>query len=107
VNIDVLTVADCPHRAETVARLRAALAAAGTVAVVNVRVIADAADAAAAGMHGSPTILVDGCDLFTVESEPSLSCRLYPSLAGVEGAPGLDALIDALTNRTDSGRRRG
>jgi hypothetical protein len=51
-------------------------------------------------MNGSPTILVDGVDLFAVEqAEPSLSCRLYPSQAGVDGAPAVDALIDALTNR--------
>jgi len=108
VDIEVLTVDGCPHRTETVARLRVALAALGTVAVVNERVIASAADAAAAGMHGSPTVLIDGRDLFTVQSvEPSWSCRLYPRPAGMDGAPGLDALIAALAGRAGSSDRHG
>jgi hypothetical protein len=101
VDIEVLTVPDCPHRAVAMARLRVALAATRTEgAVVSERVIANEAQAAAAGMNGSPTILLDGVDLFAVEpAEPSVSCRLYPSQAGTEGAPTVDALIDALTNR--------
>jgi Alkylmercury lyase len=115
MDIEVLTVPDCPHRARAMARLRVALATTRTEgAVVSERVIANEAQAAAAGMNGSPTILVDGVDLFAVEqAEPSLSCRLYPSQAGVDGAPAVDALIDALTNpglrgradRPASGRR--
>ena len=106
MDVEVLTVPDCPHRAETVARLRAALAAARTVgAVVTERVIANGAQADAGGMNGSPTILVDGLDLFGVESTgPSMSCRLYRSQAGIEGAPTVDALIDALTNRGQGAR---
>jgi hypothetical protein len=108
VDIEVLTVDGCPHRTETVARLRVALAVLGTVAVVNERVIASAADAAAAGMHGSPTVLIDGRDLFTVQSvEPSWSCRLYPRPAGMDGAPGLDALMAALAGRAGSSGRHG
>jgi alkylmercury lyase len=101
MDIEVLTVPDCPHRAEAMARLRVALAATGTEgAAVSERVIANQAQAIAAGMNGSPTILVDGVDLFALEpAEPSVSCRLFPSPAGTEGAPTVDALIDALTNR--------
>jgi Alkylmercury lyase len=101
VDIEVLTVPDCPHRAVAMARLRVALAATGTEgAVVSERVIANEAQAVAVGMNGSPTILLDGVDLFAVEpAEPSVSCRLYPSQAGMEGAPTVDALIDAVTNR--------
>jgi hypothetical protein len=100
MDIEVLTVPDCPHRAEAMARLRVALAATGTEgAVVSERVIANQAQAAAAGLNGSPTILVDGVDLFAVEpAKPSVSCRLYPSQTGRDGAPTVDALIDALTN---------
>ena len=101
MDIEVLTVPDCPHRAEAMARLRVALSATRTEGVVVFeRVIATEAQAAAAGMNGSPTILVDGVDLFGVElAEPSVSCRRYPSQAGIEGAPTVDALIDALANR--------
>lgn len=97
MDIEVLTVPGCPHRAETLTRLRAALAATRTAGVVTERVIASLADAAAAGMNGSPTVLVDGRDPFTEGPvEPSLSCRLYRSSGGVEGAPAVGALIEAL-----------
>jgi hypothetical protein len=107
MNIEVLTVPDCPHRADAVARLRVAVAAARTeCAVVSERVVENQAQAAAAGMHGSPTILIDGVDLFPAEpTEPSVSCRLYPSEAGIEGAPTVDALVEALSN-PDRGPRR-
>jgi hypothetical protein len=50
-------------------------------------------------MAGSPTILVEGRDLFGADPlEPSISCRLYRSARGVEGAPTVDALVDALTH---------
>jgi predicted DsbA family dithiol-disulfide isomerase len=106
MNIEVLTVPGCPHRAEAVARLRVAVTVARTEgAVVSERVIADQAQAAAAGMNGSPTILIDGVDRFAARpAEPSVSCRLYPSHAGIEGAPSVDALVDALTSR-DRGPR--
>ena len=100
MNIEVLTVPDCPRRAEAVARLRVAVAVARTDgALVSERVIADQDGAAAAGMNGSPTILIDGVDPFAASAGgPSVSCRLYPSEAGIEGAPTVAALVDALTN---------
>jgi hypothetical protein len=101
MNIEVLTVPDCPHGAEVVARLRVAVAVARTEgAVVSERVIENQPQAAAAGMNGSPTILIDGVDPFPVApAEPSVSCRLYASRAGIEGAPTVAALVDALSNR--------
>jgi hypothetical protein len=100
MNIEVLTVPDCPHRAEAVARLRVAVTVTRTDgAVVSERVIENEQQAAAAGMNGSPTILIDGVDRFAAEpAEPSLSCRLYPTEAGIAGTPTVDALVDALTN---------
>ncbi len=52
-------------------------------------VISDQAAAAAWGMCGSPTLLVDGVDPFaTAGVRPSLSCRLYPGPDGrLSGAP--------------------
>jgi hypothetical protein len=109
VEIEVLTVPDCPHRAEAIARVRDALAVTGRVGVrVTERVIATVEEAAAEGMHGSPTVLVDGRDPFVSGRDgPSLSCRLYRSSLGVEGAPTMAALIDALDRRGDVGARDG
>ena len=47
--------------------------------VVTERVIDDPLLAAAAGSHGSPTVLIDGHDPFTAAGiAASVSCRLFP-----------------------------
>jgi hypothetical protein len=100
VGVEVLTVTDCPHRARTLDRVRAALDRLGLPqVVVTERVIDDPAEAVASGMHGSPTILIDGRDPFTASgTEPSVSCRLYPTANGYDGAPSVEALVDALAD---------
>ena len=89
----LLTVPACPHAAAFEERLAAALAGLpGTV--VHRREITDEREAAEAGMHGSPTLLVDGVDPFAAPGQtPSLSCRLYRDAAGRTGpAPSVEAL---------------
>ena len=62
----------------------------GRVAVAE-RVIDDPEVARAAGMHGSPTVLVDGRDVLGGSGlAGSLSCRL-------DGAPSVDALVAAMS----------
>jgi hypothetical protein len=58
------------------------------------RVVGDEGEAAALGMRGSPTLLVDGVDPFATGHEPfSVSCRLYRQGDGsVAGAPPVEAL---------------
>ncbi len=47
--------------------------------------------------HGSPSIQVDGRDLFAdPESPVGLSCRIYQTPNGMAGSPSLDQLRDAL-----------
>jgi hypothetical protein len=100
MRIEVLTISGCPHRVLATARVREALDRSGLDAAVVERVVDDAAAVATSGMAGSPTILLDGRDLFaSAAAQPSLSCRLYCSEAGVEGAPTVPALTDALTSR--------
>jgi hypothetical protein len=99
MRIEVLTVSGCPHRPLALTRLRDALDVAELDTIVVERVVDDPVEAAAVGMAGSPTILVEGRDLFGADPlEPSISCRLYRSARGVEGAPTVDALVDALTH---------
>jgi hypothetical protein len=48
--------------------------------------------------RGSPTILVDGRDVFAEGHEPGgLSCRVYQTPEGLAGAPTLDQLRAVLT----------
>lgn len=47
--------------------------------------------------RGSPTILVDGHDVFASGDEPvGLSCRIYQTPRGSSGAPTVDQLRHAL-----------
>ncbi len=61
---------------------------------VTRQVITDAAEAARWGMHGSPTLLVDGQDPFAAPgAATALACRLYRGEDGrLEGAPTVAAL---------------
>jgi hypothetical protein len=98
VKLTVLMVADCPHAPVLEQRLAEALGA-RTDALITRRVIADPDEAAAAGMHGSPTVLVDGTDPFALPGQPaSLSCRLYDNGSGLrEGAPSVARLRQAIS----------
>jgi hypothetical protein len=99
VKVELLTVSDCPNRALALERLKDALTAAGVPDLqVAERVIDDPDEATAAGMHGSPTVLVDGHDPFAKPAtEASVSCRLYRTDGGLAGAPSVADLIAAFT----------
>ena len=93
----LLTVPDCPNAAVVEERLAAALAGRPGTAVRH-REVADEREAAEAGLHGSPTLLINGVDPFAAPGQaPGLACRLYRDAAGqVAGAPPVDALRKAL-----------
>ena len=62
-------------------------------------------DARRLHFRGSPTVLIDGRDLFATGDEPiGLSCRIYRTERGLTGAPSVEQLHEALTaagmNRT-------
>ncbi len=93
----MLAVPGCPNAARFEERLIAALAGRPGV-VIRHRAIADERQAAEAGMHGSPTLLINGVDPFgRPRQRPSLSCRLYRDAAGrPAGTPSVEALRQAL-----------
>ncbi len=102
VELVLLTVPDCPNAAVFEERLAAALAG-HPAAVVRRRVVSDEREAAEAGMRGSPTLLVDGTDLFAAPGQPpSLSCRLYRDASGRAGpVPSVQELRRALAAARD------
>lgn len=56
------------------------------------------ADAERLQFRGSPTVLVDGQDVFAAGDEPvGLSCRIYQTPEGPAGSPTLQQLRRALT----------
>jgi hypothetical protein len=94
----LLTVAGCPNAAAFEERLAAALTEHPEM-VVRHRVVGNEREAAEAGMHGSPTLLVDGTDPFAAPGQPSsLSCRLYRDASGQAGpVPSVAELRRVLT----------
>jgi hypothetical protein len=93
VRIEVLTVPGCPNGPVLTQRLAAVLGDHPEVPVVR-RSVTDAEEATRRGMHGSPTLLIDGRDPFAdPDTPPSLSCRLYPAPDGTrQGAPSVEDL---------------
>jgi hypothetical protein len=97
MRIEVLTVPECPNGPLAEQRLAEALAGHPDVTVQR-RVAATAEQAREYGMHGSPTVLIDGRDPFAGPGAgTSLSCRLYRDEHGrVQGAPSTGQLRAAL-----------
>ena len=94
LELKVLAVPDCPNEPVLLERLAEALADYPDATVTRT-VINDEAAAARHGMHGSPTLLVNGTDPFAMEDAPAdFSCRLYQGQDG--GAPSVAALCEAL-----------
>jgi hypothetical protein len=100
MRIDMLVVPDCPNAPVVIERLAQALAGRADVQV-EIRVIDTVEQAERWGMHGSPTVLVDGRDPFAAPGTPaSVSCRLYQDEDGrAQGAPSLAQLRQALDGR--------
>ncbi len=97
----------CPSHPAALAELRAAL---GEGAEVVVREIVDEAQAVAERFPGSPTIRVNGADLFPSDEPPSLTCRVY-RLADGRFSPtpdpgALRAALDRARESADGGRCR-
>jgi hypothetical protein len=104
VHVTVLHVEDCPNVAQLLKCLHQVLR--GTPTTLTARVVTSPAEAMELGMHGSPTLLVNGRDPFAGTPEASLSCRLYPTDDGLRGRPTVAQLRSMLTN-ANVGRQPG
>lgn len=98
MHIEILYVPGCPQLGTARARLRDALEGAGATASVEEIEVSSAEDAARVGMRGSPTILIDGRDAVGAGADPSVSCRLYRTADGTDGAPTVAQLTAALSS---------
>lgn len=86
----------CPNWTITAERL-ATIAQAHPEMTVTHRLVETPEEAEAIGFHGSPSILVNGTDVFADPSAPvGLACRIYTTPDGFAGAPTLDQLRAAI-----------
>jgi hypothetical protein len=72
--VELLFWEGCPSHPAALADLRAAL---GPEVEVVMREVESEEDAVANGFPGSPTIRIDGADLFPIDEPPGLTCRIY------------------------------
>lgn len=103
MQVTVLAVPGCPNVALLEERLASLLEGRPGVTVSR-HVIDDEAEAASRGMHGSPTILINGADPFAGPGQPaSMSCRLYRGSDGrISGVPSAGQLRQAIERAADS-----
>lgn len=100
VKVEILHIDACPSWENAGARVRDALDAAGLEDVaIEFRRLQTPADAASVTFAGSPTILVDGVDLFPGERTLELACRVYPTPQGLSGTPTTEQLTEAIVTR--------
>ena len=99
--IELLHLADCPNSGETLLRLeRAVENTMPSNPAITSTLIDSAETAARVPFAGSPTILVDGVDLFPTDGRTSdLACRIYLTPNGIAGAPTQQQIEVALTAR--------
>jgi hypothetical protein len=98
MDITLLYFEDCPNWKVANEHLTA-IAAERHDITVNRRLVATPVEAERTRFHGSPSILVDGVDVFAEpDSEVGLSCRRYPTPDGYEGAPTLEQLRAVLAD---------
>ncbi|WP_369827989.1 hypothetical protein [Cryobacterium sp. M96] len=87
----------CPNWKIAAERL-ALIAAACPGIVVTRRLVENLEDAETIGFRGSPSMLMDGTDLFPdLSASVGLACRIYKTPTGLAGAPTLEQLRDAIT----------
>jgi hypothetical protein len=101
MKFEILYFDGCPtyHSAEQT--LREVLDNEGIDADIEMVAVNTDEEAARLTFPGSPTIRVDGLDLFpTAERQDyRLGCRMYPTPEGLKGSPTAEMLREAITHR--------
>ena len=94
----------CPHWKLADERVRRVLEGVSTGEVTLEYELIDSPESAQrVGFHGSPTILVDGRDPFVTGVEQvGMSCRVFRTEDGIQGAPTEAELRKLLVNRRPS-----
>lgn len=103
VDIELLVVADCPHKDAATQLIQDALSDLGiSQATVRTTVVHSREEAQRRGFTGSPTFRLDDRDLLLAPGrEPALACRMYMTKDGLRGVPEASALRRALKEAAD------
>ncbi len=98
---EILHIEECPSWGPVGRDLREALDATGHADVALTYTLLESSDqAAAVPFAGSPTILIDGTDLFPPARRiTDLACRVYPTANGLRARPTKEQIEQALAAR--------
>src|ERR671911_2518270 len=98
MRVEVLHFDGCPTYRTAEKTLRAVLALGGAEAVVELVAVNTDEEARRLRFPGSPTIRVDGEDLFPVPDRAryALGCRMYVTPEGPKGSPTAEMIEEAL-----------
>jgi hypothetical protein len=101
MRIELLHIDECPHSTKAQERLEAGLTVLGRSDIpVHTRLLTSASEIPNTGFAGSPTITVDGVDIFPTDAvADDLACRVYATPDGLAGLPTLEQITSALKNR--------
>ena len=94
--ITLLYFDGCPNWQVAKERLEVVLRQLGKTGTVRLERVETPQEAEELDFRGSPTILIDGKDAFEAIGPTGLSCRVYRTDAGLEGAPSVEQLLVAL-----------
>ncbi|MBT2533416.1 thioredoxin family protein [Arthrobacter sp. ISL-48] len=97
MKVELLCIDGCPNSVEAGERVRAALSELDLPGVeVILTVVETASDSKGMPFGGSPTITLDGVDIFPGAAPVSdLSCRIYQTPQGLAGLPTVDQIKQA------------
>jgi hypothetical protein len=100
MDLEILHIDECPNWEQAGDRLRQALTSTGHGDVpIDFRLIRFPEDAEGTAFAGSPTITLDGVDLFPSDSRTNdLACRVYFTPSGLAGLPTVEQLIERITD---------
>jgi len=109
MKMEILYFDGCPTYLEAEKTLQGVLEEKGVDAEVELVAVNTDAEAQELRFLGSPTIRVDGEDLFPVpeRAEYALGCRMYANPEGLRGSPTTEMLWEALAKMEGTGAKGG
>ena len=108
MNFEVLYFADCPTYKAAERSLRAVIAEEGIEAAVELVAVNTHEEARRLTFPGSPTIRLDGHDLFPLGERQDwrMGCRIYSTSNGLRGSPTAEMLRQAIAKKADTSAER-
>lgn len=105
MDVEILHIAECPNWQAVKPLIETAIGQqALSRTAIRFRLLTSEAEAKELDFAGSPTIFVNGRDLFPTTGYPGgLACRVYPTPEGLAGMPTLAQVKEALHVRSQEG----